>query len=195
MKLKNYIKYKFSEETISPTTIIHLPDGRANIVIGIPIEYRKDYVQCLLNHEIGTHFLRKYNDRRQIWYQDRKKYKLGSYIQTEEGLAAINMLYEQSQNKPFKPFLFQAALNYFSAYLASYMSFEELFKTLKKYIHNEDKLWRQCMRVKRGKTLIIIYKNSYLIIYFSVSIFEFNSVNMKVFIIGNFIQFQINFII
>jgi hypothetical protein len=156
MKLKNSIKYEFSEETISPTTIIHKPNGKANIIIGIPIEYRKDYVQCLLNHEIGTHFLRKYNERKQIWFQDRKKYKLGTYIQTEEGLAAINMLYEQSQNSPYKPFLFQASLNYFSAYLASFMSFKELFQTLKKYIHNEQKLWRQCMRVKRGNFSLCI---------------------------------------
>ena len=150
MNIKKYISYRFTEHTISPTTIIHKPKGRAEIVVKLPVKYRQDYIICLLNHEIGTHFLRKQNDRRQIWYENRKRHKLGKYIMTEEGLAAINMLYEQAILPPHKPFLFQAALNYLSAYLASRMGFAELFATLKKYVKDEQKLWRQCMRVKRG---------------------------------------------
>lgn len=77
---------------------------------------------------------------------------MGKYLVTEEGLAAINMLFEQAVRPPHKPFLFQAALNYFSAYLASFMSFSELYTTLKKYVKSEQKLWRQCLRVKRGES-------------------------------------------
>lgn len=45
-----------------------------------------------MNHEIGTHFLRKYNDRTQKWYKDRKKSNVGYFLKTEEGLAAINQI-------------------------------------------------------------------------------------------------------
>jgi hypothetical protein len=45
-----------------------------------------------MNHEIGTHFLRKNNDRTQKWYKDRKKFNLGPFLKTEEGLAAINQI-------------------------------------------------------------------------------------------------------
>lgn len=151
MGVKKYISYRFTENKICPTTIIHKPKGRAEIVVGLPVQYREHYIICLLNHEIGTHFLRKHNDRRQIWHENRKRHKLGKYLATEEGLAAINMLYEQANGQPYKPFLFQASLNYFSAYLASFMGFTELFSTLRKYVKDEQKLWRQCMRVKRGE--------------------------------------------
>jgi hypothetical protein len=148
--VKRLVSYRFTEKTISPTTIKHKPKGRAEIIVGLPVQYRRDYIVCLLNHEIGTHFLRKFNERKHPWFENRKKFKLGKYLVTEEGLAAINMLYEQAVRKPYKPFLFQAALNYFSAYLASFMGFSELYATLRKYIKDEQKLWRQCMRVKRG---------------------------------------------
>jgi hypothetical protein len=155
--MKGLITYKFTHKTISPTTIVHKPNGRAEIVVGLPLQYRREYIICLLNHEIGTHFLRKFNDRQQIWFEKRKKYKLKKYISTEEGLATLNMLYEQAICSPFKPFLFQAALNYFSAYLASYMGFSELFHALKKYVDDNEKVWRQCMRVKRSKIYCVIY--------------------------------------
>ena len=47
----------------------------------------------VLNHEIGTHYLRKYNEEAQIWSFDRQKYKLTNGValkSTEEGLATIN---------------------------------------------------------------------------------------------------------
>ena len=151
MGIKKYISYQFTEKTISPTTIVHKPKGKAEIIVKLPVKYRQDYIICLLNHEIGTHFLRKQNERKQIWFENRKKYKLGKYLMTEEGLAAINMLYEQAIQPPYKPYLFQAALNYFSSYLASFMGFAELYATLKEHVQDDEKLWRQCMRVKRGK--------------------------------------------
>ena len=35
----------------------------------MPILYRELRIQGVLNHEIGTHFLRKHNDRMQIWHK------------------------------------------------------------------------------------------------------------------------------
>jgi hypothetical protein len=68
--------------------------GKSKITIGIPIEYREHRIKGLLDHEIGTHFLRKFNDKMQIWANNRKKYELKPFITTEEGLATINQNYQ-----------------------------------------------------------------------------------------------------
>lgn len=49
-----------------------------------------------------------------------------------------------------KPFLYKAALNYYSAYMASQMSFVDLFNDLEKYIDNPRRRWKNALRVKRG---------------------------------------------
>jgi hypothetical protein len=48
--------------------------------------------------------------------------------------------------------LFKAALNYYSAYMASKMSFVDLFNDLEKYIDNPKRRWKCVVRVKRGIT-------------------------------------------
>ena len=60
--------------------------------MGLPVEYRANRIQGVLDHEIGTHFIRKYNDKMQIWYGNRRKYEMKPFIVTEEGLATLNML-------------------------------------------------------------------------------------------------------
>jgi len=49
-----------------------------------------------------------------------------------------------------KPFMYKSALNYYSAYMASKMSFVELFNDLEKYIDNPRRRWKCTLRVKRG---------------------------------------------
>lgn len=49
-----------------------------------------------------------------------------------------------------KPFMYKAALNYYSAYMASKMSFVELFNDLEQYIDNPRRRWKCTLRVKRG---------------------------------------------
>jgi hypothetical protein len=49
-----------------------------------------------------------------------------------------------------KPFFYKGALNYYSAYMASKMSFVELFNDLEKYIDNPRRRYRCVARVKRG---------------------------------------------
>ena len=48
--------------------------------------------------------------------------------------------------------MFKAALNYYSAYMASKMSFVDLFNDLEKYIDNPKRRWKCVVRVKRGIT-------------------------------------------
>jgi len=91
--LENNISLAFAENTVSPTTILHDgTKGKSTVVIGLPIEYRKNRIQGVLDHEIGTHFIRKLNDNLQVWSTNRKKYDLRAYMTTEEGFAALNQL-------------------------------------------------------------------------------------------------------
>ena len=94
LNLGDFIKLTFSSNTISPTSITHdFRSGMSTITIGLPIEYRQNRILGVLNHEIGTHFLRRYNDRSQLWTTARRKYEMKPYIITEEGLAALNQIY------------------------------------------------------------------------------------------------------
>ena len=84
---------EFAENTISTTSVIHNNvENSSTVIIGLPLRYTKNTIEGVMNHEIGTHFIRKYNDRTQKWFKDRKKYGLGHYLETEEGLAALNQL-------------------------------------------------------------------------------------------------------
>lgn len=48
------------------------------------------------------------------------------------------------------PFLYKAALHYYSAYMASLLSFEDLFKELEKFTADPIERWKECVKVKRG---------------------------------------------
>jgi len=55
----------------------------SRVMISLPIKYRQNTMEGVLNHEIGTHFVRKHNDRLQKWHKDRKKFGLSPYLMTE----------------------------------------------------------------------------------------------------------------
>jgi hypothetical protein len=59
----------------------------------------------VLNHEIGTHLVRRLNDNKQIWYNQRSRYGLQPYLATEEGLASINSVLDQANDPDRKPYL------------------------------------------------------------------------------------------
>jgi hypothetical protein len=85
----------FCKNKVAPTSVTHDPKGgKTKINIGLPIEYREGRIMGVLHHEVGTHFLRKYNEKYQVWYKKRDKYELKNCIQTEEGFASINQLFE-----------------------------------------------------------------------------------------------------
>ena len=71
---------------------------------------------------------------------------------TEEGLACVNQLVQTVKDRQCKPLLFQQAIKYYAAYMASSMSFVDLFKDLEKYVDNPVSRWKVALRVKRGLT-------------------------------------------
>lgn len=95
LDLGDRIKLRFSRNTISPTSISHDPrTGVSVVTMQLPVEYRRNRILGVLNHEIGTHFIRKYNDSLQPWTNARGQFKLKRYIATEEGLASLNQLFD-----------------------------------------------------------------------------------------------------
>ncbi len=165
LQITDQVTLNFCKNKVAPTSVTHDPKGgKSKINIGLPIEYREGRIMGVLHHEIGTHFLRKFNEKQQVWYKKREKYELRNCIQTEEGFASINQLFEmvntsfsqynyifiQCKESDKQPFLYKAALNYYSAYMASKMSFVDLFNDLEKYIDNPRRRLKCVIRVKRG---------------------------------------------
>ena len=54
--LENNINLAFSENTISPTAITHDNKGKSTVIIGLPVEYRKNRIQGVLDHEMELIF-------------------------------------------------------------------------------------------------------------------------------------------
>ncbi|XP_013396550.1 uncharacterized protein KIAA0895-like [Lingula anatina] len=111
---------------------------------------RKQGINCLADHEIGTHFLRMVNECLQPWFADRKHFGIRSHksvelLKTEEGLANINTVF----NAKIK-YLWVSAFSYYTACMSVEMTFCELFEHLEGYIINPEMRWKHVMRVKRG---------------------------------------------
>jgi hypothetical protein len=144
------IRYEFAEHTVAPTSVKHNNlECMSRVIIGLPIHYSRDTIRGVLNHEIGTHFLRKNNDRLQRWHKERRKHGMKPYLKHEEGLAALNQASEYAwQEQP--ALLFTAALHYYACFMADRLTFAQLFKDLEKYQADPELRWRECIRVKRG---------------------------------------------
>lgn len=139
-KLDQIVTVRFTHKIISRTAI----DGYA-MTIRLPIEYRELSFKGVLDHELGTHVLRRINDRTQPWFGVREKYGMLPYSETEEGLATLHNHISMKEKH-----IWLKALLYYAAHLAETMSFAELFMALKPYIDNRDRRWNVCLRVKRG---------------------------------------------
>ena len=58
------VTLNFQKNKVAPTSVTHDPNtGKSKINIGLPIEYREGRIMGVLHHEVGTHFLRKYNEK------------------------------------------------------------------------------------------------------------------------------------
>lgn len=136
---------------MAPTSVTHDPKtGKCKMNIKLPCEYREGRMIGVLDHEIGTHFLRKHNEKLQPWYKKREKFDMKTCIATEEGLACTNQMVQTVKDGRCKPFLYRSALNYYAAYMAKELSFVDLFKDLEKYVDSPQARWKFTLRVKRG---------------------------------------------
>ena len=153
LEVQNMIIINFTKNWVAPTSIVHdTKKKKTRMNIRLPVEYRTDRMKTVLNHEIGTHFIRRVNDKKQKWYGKKDKYDIRSCIQTEEGYAVINQYCEYALNPKKKPYLYKAALNYYMAYQAGVMSFAELYADLEQFVDDPHRRWNYTLRVKRGIT-------------------------------------------
>lgn len=97
----------------------------------------------------GTHYIRGVNNTRQPWHssEGRKQYSLKPANPTEEGLASLHSVLFRKQ-----PFLWRAALLYYTIERASRLSFSALFQDLEQYVQDASVRWEYCVRAKRGQT-------------------------------------------
>lgn len=95
-----YISVNFQKNQVAPTSVTHDPkSGKCKMNIKLPCEYRAGRMIGVLDHEIGTHFLRKYNEKSQKWHKKRDKHGMVTCIATEEGLACVNQLVQTVKDK------------------------------------------------------------------------------------------------
>lgn len=97
----------------------------------------------------GTHYFRGFNNNSQPWCNrnGRRKHGLKPINPTEEGLASIHSVLFRKD-----PFLWRAALLYYTVYQASQMSFSQLFQDVGKFVKDPNTRWDYCVRAKRGWT-------------------------------------------
>lgn len=98
---------------------------------------------------LGTHYFRGINNNSQPWcnWNGRKKLGLKPINPTEEGLASIHSVLFRKD-----PFLWRAALLYYTVYQASQMSFSQLFQDVGRFVKDPNTRWDYCVRAKRGWT-------------------------------------------
>eukprot|EP00057_Strongylocentrotus_purpuratus_P031431 XP_784562.3 PREDICTED: uncharacterized protein KIAA0895-like [Strongylocentrotus purpuratus] len=109
---------------------------------------RKGWARGLLQHEIGTHYMRSANNRYQPWHNNRgrKRHCLLPMNPTEEGLASLHSVLGRDD-----PCLWRSAMLYYTVYQASLLPFRELFEHLSRFIQSPEVRWDYCMRAKRGQ--------------------------------------------
>ncbi|XP_062405341.1 microtubule-associated tyrosine carboxypeptidase [Sardina pilchardus] len=110
---------------------------------------RQHWLEGMLRHEIGTHYLRGVNNNLQPWNSavGRKKFGLKPANPTEEGLASLHSVLLRKQ-----PYLWRAALLYYTVHHAANMSFSQLFSHIARFVQNPAVRWEYCLRAKRGQT-------------------------------------------
>jgi hypothetical protein len=151
--IQGNLELTFSEAAIAPTAISsNFKTMTISVLVASPIMYSQGLIPGVLHHELGTHLIRSLNERQQVWHKKRNRYSLKPYTETEEGLAALHTQMDTVWSPSRKPYLWSAALHYYSSYYSSRLSFSKLYSKLQKYVDDPVRRWRQCVRVKRGKT-------------------------------------------
>ncbi|KAF6077900.1 KIAA0895 like [Phyllostomus discolor] len=138
---------QLSEDLLSQAVMM-VENSRPTLAINLT-GARQYWLEGMLRHEIGTHYLRGVNNARQPWHsaEGRLQYGLRPANPTEEGLASLHSVLFRKQ-----PFLWRAALLYYTIYRAAQMSFRQLFQDLARYVQDADVRWEYCVRAKRGQT-------------------------------------------
>ncbi|XP_034049725.1 uncharacterized protein KIAA0895-like [Thalassophryne amazonica] len=138
---------RLSDELLSQAVMV-VESSRPTLTINLA-GARQHWLEGMLRHEIGTHYLRGVNNNLQPWSntEGRKQFDLKPANPTEEGLASLHSVLLRKQ-----PYLWRAALLYYTVYHATVMSFSQLFRHIARFVQDPDVRWEYCLRAKRGQT-------------------------------------------
>lgn len=138
---------RLSDELLSQAVMV-VESCRPTLTINLA-GARQHWLEGMLRHEIGTHYLRGVNNNLQPWStaESRKQFGLKPANPTEEGLASLHSVLLRKQ-----PYLWRAALLYYTVYHATSMSFSRLFSHIARFVQDPDVRWEYCLRAKRGQT-------------------------------------------
>ncbi|XP_059898605.1 putative tyrosine carboxypeptidase MATCAP2 [Gadus macrocephalus] len=122
--------------------------GRPTLTINL-CTAREHWLEGMLRHEIGTHYLRSLNNSQQPWSGSagRRRHGLRPPNPTEEGLASLHSVLLRRD-----PTLWRAALLYVTVQMAARASFAQLFSGLARFLRDPHTRWAYCVRAKRGQT-------------------------------------------
>lgn len=134
------VPVRFSKRINSQVTF-----SKKAITFRLPIKYGLASLHNKLNHEIQTHYLRKYNQQQQTWNMRSERKDPNAFRTTEEGLANLH-----SYIKRPDPTMRKTFINYYAAYMAQYDSFSELYKKLIELGASERLAWNLTIKQKRG---------------------------------------------
>jgi hypothetical protein len=114
-----------------------------------PILLSLSDLKSKLDHEIQTHYLRRYNQSLQSWNLQSSLNSPKSFRMTEEGLANLHSYIDIGS----PPVIFKKSyVSYFVSYLAQELSFAELYSELRKLGCGEQHAWNLILQQKRGLT-------------------------------------------
>ncbi|XP_061886433.1 microtubule-associated tyrosine carboxypeptidase [Entelurus aequoreus] len=138
---------RLSDELLSQAVMV-VESCRPTLTINLA-GARQHWLEGMLRHEIGTHYLRGVNNSLQPWStaDGRKQFGLKPANPTEEGLASLHSVLLRKQ-----PYLWRAALLYYTVFHAGKMSFSQLFSHIARFVKDPDVRWEYCLRAKRGQT-------------------------------------------
>ncbi|MBP7876033.1 DUF1704 domain-containing protein [Candidatus Woesebacteria bacterium] len=131
--------------TWSDTAIARCAIQSHRITFRSNADYTSRSLNGVLNHEIGTHALRRINDEMQPWHGKKRAYGFANSLLTEEGLATLHQHLDDEL-----PALFGSAVRYLTVHTAQSASFVDTWKEMKKYYQSKEKLWTAVFRAKRG---------------------------------------------
>nr|DBA16666.1 TPA: hypothetical protein GDO54_002217 [Pyxicephalus adspersus] len=134
-------------EDLLSQAVMTTENSRPTLTINL-LGARQHWLEGVLRHEIGTHYLRGVNDAQQPWHgsEGRKQFGLKPANPTEEGLASLHSVLFRKH-----PYLWRAALLYYTVSRAASCSFSELFQDLQQFVEEPAVRWEYCVRAKRGQ--------------------------------------------
>ena len=105
----------------------------------------------LCNRELGTYFLRKYNDKKQKWHLTNKDFGLNmkNTYAGKRGLGVLNMYAVIDE-----PYLYKYALSYYTACLADSFLEKDLIKHITQFSVNKYHAKKLVINVLKNKNMI-----------------------------------------